>query len=149
MAQRLPDWWFGGGATTETKRPTPHPVAKEVSGLPLFDPRAEAPTSTEADWIGRLLKSQVFKSQLSLAGRVAPSAEIIRKTLEAIEERGGSVLLVALSSRTGVPEFRLPGILSSLRRILNVEGYPVLSIDDSSGTVRLNRELLKSQFDLP
>jgi hypothetical protein len=42
----------------------------------------------------------------------------------------------------------LPGILSSLRRILNVEGYPVLSIDDSSGTVRLNRELLKSQFDL-
>ncbi len=152
VAQRLPEWWFAGGAMTETKKPTPPsppPVAKEVTGLPLFDPRPVAPTSTEADWIGALLKSEVFKSQLSLAGRVTPSAEIIRKTLEAIEERGGSLLLVALSSRTGVPEFRLPGILSSLRRILNVEGYPVLSIDDSSGTIRLNRELLKSQFDLP
>lgn len=151
VAQRLPEWWFGGAVVTEIKKPTPPtpvPVAKEVTGLPLFDPRTVAPTSTEADWIGRLLKSEVFKSQLSLAGRVAPSAEIIRKILEAIEERGGSVLLVALSSRTGVPEFRLPGILSSLRRILNVEGYPVLSLDDSSGTVRLNRELLKSQFDL-
>jgi hypothetical protein len=152
VAQRLPEWWFGGGASPEAKKPTlpvPAPVAKEVTGLPLFDPRPVAPTSTEADWIGALLKSEVFKSQLSLAGRVAPSAEIIRKTLEAIEERGGSLLLVALSSRTGVPEFRLPGILSSLRRILNVEGYPVLSLDDTSGTVRLNRELLKSQFDLP
>lgn len=151
VAQRLPEWWFGGAVVTEIKKPTPPtpvPVAKEFTGLPLFDPRTAAPTSTEADWIGRLLKSEVFKSQLSLAGRVAPSAEVIRKILEAIEERGGSVLLVALSSRTGVPEFRLPGILSSLRRILNVEGYPVLSIDDSSGTVRLNRELLKSQFDL-
>ncbi len=151
VAQRLPDWWFAGGAASETKKPTqstPVPaVAKEVTGLPLFDPRT-IPTSTEADWIWVLLKSDVFKSQLSLAGRVAPSAEIIRKILEAIEERGGSVLLVALSSRTGVPEFRLPGILSNLRRILNVEGYPVLSIDDSSRTVRLNRELLKSQFDL-
>lgn len=152
VAQRLPEWWFEGAATPETRRPTPPapmPVAKEVTGLPLFELRTVAPTATEADWIGALLKSDVFKSQLSLAGRVPPSTEIIRQTLEAIEERGGSLLLVALSSRTGVPEFRMPGMLASMRRILNVEGYPVLSIDDSSGTVRLNRDLLKSQFDLP
>lgn len=152
VAQRLPEWWFEGATAKDTKKPTPPApvkVAKEVTGLPLFDPPAPRPATTELDWIDTLLKSEVFKSQLSLAGRVPPSTEIIRKTLEAIEERGGSLLLVALSSRTGVPEFRLPGMLASLRRILNVEGYPVLSIDDSSGTVRLNKDLLKSQFDLP
>ncbi len=151
VAQRLPEWWFAGAAITETKKPAqaaPPPVAKELTGLPLFDLRVTRQTTTGANWIDALLKSEVFKSQLSLAGRVPPPTETIRKTLEAIEERGGSLLLVALASRTGVPEFRLPGMLASLRRILNVEGYPVLSIDDSSGTVRLNRELLNSQFDL-
>lgn len=152
VARRLPDWWFSGPAVAQAKPATvvtPKPVAKEISGLPLFDPPVPpAANSVGAQWIEALVRSEVFKAQLSLAGRVAPSAEIIRKTLEAIDERGGSILLAALSSRTGVPEFRLPGILASLRRILNVEGYPVLSIDDNSGTVRLNRDLLNSQFDL-
>lgn len=152
VARRLPDWWFGGAVVTPAKPATvvaPKPVAKEISGLPLFDPQvAPAKAATGGHWIDGLLRSDVYKAQLSLAGRVAPSAEVVRKALEAIDERGGSILLAALSSRTGVPEFRLPGILASLRRILNVEGYPVLSIDDSSGTVRLNRDLLNSQFDL-
>lgn len=147
VAQRLPEWWFAGAAAMDATKPTqpdPPPVAREFTGLPLFDPQAAEGTS----WIDALLESAVFKSQLSLAGRVPPPMVTIRKTLKAIDERGGSLLLVALSSRTGVPEFRLPGMLASLRRVLNVEGYPVLSIDDSSGTVRLNRELLNSQFDL-
>lgn len=152
VACRLPDWWFGGTVVTPAKPAAvapPKPVAKEISGLPLFDPPvAPVAAAVGAAWMDALLRSEVYKAQLSLAGRVAPSAEVIRKTLEAIDERGGSILLAALSSRTGVPEFRLPGILASLRRILNVEGYPVLSIDDSSGTVRLNRDLLNSQFDL-
>ncbi len=151
VGHRLPEWWFDGGPAAETRKPsrlTPVPVAKEVTGLPLFEPGTAMPTSAETDWIDALMKSELFKSQLSLAGRVAPSEAVVRKTLEAIEERGGSLLFVALASKTGIPEFRLPGMLSILRRILNVEGYPVLSMDDGSRTVRLNRELLKSQFDL-
>ena len=35
-----------------------------------------------------------------------------------------------------------------MRRILNVEGYDVLSIDEASETVELNRELLDTQFGL-
>jgi hypothetical protein len=73
---------------------------------------------------------------------------VIQRVLEALDERGGVLLIAALASRVGVPEFRLPGLLAGLRRVLNVEGYPVLSVDDTSGTVRLNLDLLRSQFEL-
>ena len=38
--------------------------------------------------------------------------------------------------------------MSALRRILNVEGYDVLSVDDASETIQLNRDLLDTQFGL-
>jgi len=46
-----------------------------------------------------------------------------------------------------VPPIRVDGLLASLQRILNIDGYPVLTID-SSQTVRLNLMLLKEQFAL-
>jgi hypothetical protein len=35
----------------------------------------------------------------------------------------------------------------SQRKVLNVEGYAVLSLDDGSKTVALNYDLLRAQFD--
>jgi hypothetical protein len=42
---------------------------------------------------------------------------------------------------------RVDGMIASLQRVLNVEGYPVLSVD-SSQTIRLNLQLLRDQFGL-
>jgi hypothetical protein len=42
----------------------------------------------------------------------------------------------------------MPGLIAALRRILNVDGYSVLSVDDASGSVVLNRQLLEVQFEL-
>jgi hypothetical protein len=58
------------------------------------------------------------------------------------------MLKSVLAQCSGEPEIRLPGLLAMLRRILNVEGYPVLAVDDASSTVRLNLDLLRTQFDL-
>ena len=41
------------------------------------------------------------------------------------------------------------GLLSAVRRVLNVDQAEVLSVDDASGTVELNRTLLIQQFQLP
>ena len=38
--------------------------------------------------------------------------------------------------------------LAKVQRVLNIDGYAVLSRDDASDTVELNRELLLKQFDL-
>ena len=68
--------------------------------------------------------------------------------LAALDARGGKLTGPALAERLGVPLFRLGGIVSALRRILNVEGYDVLSVDDASETIQLNRDLLDTQFGL-
>jgi hypothetical protein len=42
----------------------------------------------------------------------------------------------------------MAGLIAALRRLLNVEGYPVLTLDEDSDTVTLNRALLDRQFQL-
>ncbi len=149
-APRMPDWWFEL-PPPELKRPVTQPAeppsSSQVSDLPLFAATAAKP-APGGPWIPALLGSEVFKAQVNMSGRVAPTKEVIQRVLEALDERGGVLLTAALAGKTGVPEFRLPGLLAGLRRVLNVEGYAVLSVDEISGTVRLNIALLKAQFDL-
>jgi hypothetical protein len=39
-------------------------------------------------------------------------------------------------------------VISAARRVLNVDGYPILSVDEASDTVELNRRQLLQQFGL-
>ncbi len=52
----------------------------------------------------------------------------------------------ALAQRLSLPEIRLGGMLSAVRRMLNVDQAPVLVIDEAAGTVELNIALLHQQF---
>jgi hypothetical protein len=122
------------------------PPLRPASSLPLFAAE-ERPRATPS-WIDALLASSTFASQSKLAGRVAPTPELVRAFLTAINERGGVILKGALAQKIGQPELRINGILAAMRRLLNVEGYGVLSVDDASGTVSLNSELLRVQFEL-
>ncbi len=45
-------------------------------------------------------------------------------------------------------EHRVAGFVASLARVLNVEGYAVLSQDETSRTVRLDLPLLQRQFGI-
>ncbi|MFM8221482.1 MAG: BREX-2 system phosphatase PglZ, partial [Planctomycetaceae bacterium] len=98
--------------------------------------------------IARLLTSEVLAEQKALAGRNLPPDEQMAKFLTVLEARGGKLTTVALARALAFPELRLPGLLSKLQRLLNVDGYAVLNRDDASDTVELNRALLLKQFDL-
>ena len=39
-------------------------------------------------------------------------------------------------------------MIAAMQRLLNVDGYPVLSVDRPSDTVELNLELTRKQFEL-
>ena len=106
---------------------------------------AESPALVE-DWISALLQSPVYVSQRSLAARVAPPDVQIRLLLTALAERGGKLSRAALAQRLALPEVRLGGLLSAVRRMLNVDQSPVLNVDESAGTIELNRVLLLQQF---
>ncbi|MCW5587259.1 MAG: hypothetical protein KIS75_14090, partial [Chromatiales bacterium] len=55
----------------------------------------------------------------------------------------------ALAHRLSLPEVRVGGLLSAVRRLLNVDQAAVLSVDETTGTIELNLALLQQQFRLP
>ena len=127
--------------------PAPRPPRKGETGdlLAHVEPGAPEPAAT---WVDRLFESDLFAAQREQAARTALPEERIRTILTELDRRGGKLTTVALAARLGVPQFRLGGIVSALRRILNVEGYDVLSVDEASETIALNRDLLDTQFGL-
>ena len=114
-------------------------------------PPASAPSPPSPGpetWVDRLFAADRFAAQRRRAARTALPDERIRAVLAALDARGGRLTRTALGTVLGVPAFRIDGILSALRRLLNVDGYDVLAVDDASETVTLNRDLLLVQFDL-
>ncbi len=57
-------------------------------------------------------------------------------------------MVAAVVQVMGVPAIRINGFLAGVQKLLNVDGYAVLSIDRTTKTVKLNIELLKTQFQL-
>jgi hypothetical protein len=105
---------------------------------------------SNAVWILALLQSSVYDEQKRLGGRaVRPEFEpVLIQLLQVIDGRGGKITVLALARAMNMPPSRLPGLLAVAQRVLNVDGYEVLSRDHASDTVQLDRELLLKQFDL-
>lgn len=164
-----PAWW-DEPSRIEPVVAQPAPALKPAKAAPgtLFDlhggeetpqepKKADEPRQTEepkkADepcpaWVPRLLASAVFEQQKQLGGRGLPADELFNKLLGMLDRRGGKMTSVALARALEFPALRLPGLLAKVQRVLNIDGYAVLSRDEASDTVELNRELLLKQFDL-
>ena len=83
-----------------------------------------------------------------MAGRKPPEDELVGKLILALDTHGGKLTSPALAVKVGVPAFRLPGTLAVVQRVLNVEGYSILTKDEASDSVELNRDLLFTQFEI-
>lgn len=165
----LPDWQAAPPAQPEwwdlpSLSPAMAPLPAILKALTQAPPRRSIPAQTgqeqlfdmdtpliqtvvaEQDWIETLLQCQVYASQRALAARVAPADEKMRKLLSGLAERGGKLSRAALAQRLSEPEVRLNGILSAMRRVLNVDQAQILQVDESTGTIQLNRPLLLQQF---
>ena len=138
-----PAWW----ELDQELRKVPDGKGQEKSeyasaDLPLF-------ASAEAeDWVDELLLSPVFANQKQLAGRMRLTDDRVRRFCRSLDAAGGSLLLPALAQVLEMPDIRLRGLVSAMQRLLNVEGYSILTHDADSETVRLDRELCKQQFEI-
>jgi hypothetical protein len=144
-----PDWWLaesvaaGKAAVEPLVPPQPEAEPGEQMALPTHTTQ-----SATADWVQELLSSELFAAQRSGAGRTPVSDERTAQILGALDAHGGRLLRDALARVCGIPVMRLTGTLAALRQVLNYDGYPVLTVDDATGDVKLDKEMLANQFGL-
>lgn len=151
-APARPAWWYAGGAVvaapTNTAVPADRPRRPKKSSEPqrtLFD--VEAPVSASG-LIDQLFASKTYAEQRKLAGRAAVPEERVRAILQSLIDHGGKLLRPAMARVVDMPAMRLHGALTQLRKVLNVDGYDVLTIDVESDTVALDEALMVVQFEL-
>lgn len=159
-APNLPDWWelpplveektaTVSAPPTRASRKKPMQTEQQPGLFTAVEPLVPVLEAVAQDWIGSLLASPIYASQRQLAARVALPDDKMRTLLEALTERGGKLSRSALANRLGLPEVRMGGLLSAVRRMLNVDQAAVLAVDETAGLVELNIALLKQQFKLP
>lgn len=136
----LPLWWFASPAEeAQARKPAKR---RPDRAQPLF----EGVSGIERDWVTDFLASETLAEQMAvLGGRLETSR--VADAINALRSRNGVLMKAALAQKLGIPAFRIDGFLSNLQRVLNVDSYPVISVD-ASQTVRLDMELLKRQFGL-
>lgn len=161
LAVEVPTWWEApvtNDGVTEASVPKLKRKPQRKPGM-LFNLEEEEtePTDTvpgtslkppTAEWITTLLASPMFDQQKQFGGRALPTNEVFTRLLTAIDDRGGKITSAALAGAIQLPPTRLRGLLAVAGRVLNIDGYAVLTRDEASDTVELNRNLLIKQFDL-
>lgn len=116
----------------EVQRPSPRPENKEA-----------------ARQAKRVVGSSVFGRQKAIAGRLTLADEQIQALLTALLSAPGNRISVQQASAIlGIAPRRLNGALSMVKRVLDVEGYVVVSVENESSQVVLDASLLREQFGL-
>jgi hypothetical protein len=164
-----PPWWRGDVAFEAGPDATPTPAAPPVRrpGRPpvvavpgqqtMFDASdvdgdvaADQPTAPapEPGWLGALLRDDQFSLRRERAGRGAPGEDRIRALLSALARHDGRLSPPALAVAAGVPAGRLDGLLAALRPLVNIDGYPILTVDRDAELVELRIADLRRQFGI-
>lgn len=157
-----PAWWRGAKnelihlspAAANTPSPPPRPRRAGLRQPDLFasEDRAEgSPNQREQvvareAWLDDLFTSETYAAQRRLAGRGAPTDDQLRSLIVALMTRGGRMTRAGLSQALGMPTFRLTGLASAARRVLNLDQAQVLR--DDGDDIVIDERLLKSQFIL-
>jgi hypothetical protein len=155
-----PEWWSSAPAATALVEEPPVRVVVPRVPSTLFDdveeeaapapPPVPTPVKPAAskEWVGRLLASELYTNQKNLIRRHAPEDEVVRRCLEALDGSGGIMTPTAFSKAADVPAARLDGLIALIQRLLNVEGYEILTLSRTENRIELNVVKLKRQFDL-
>lgn len=157
-----PDWWSAAPvASPEVEEPQVTITVPVKVGPPtLFDMESDEkpvakPTKEEkkgtkagADWIAALFKSQAYKDQKTMIRRHPVEDEVLQMCLSALDSSGGIMTPAAFAKAADVPMARLDGLVVKMQRVLNVDGYEILTLDRTENRVELNVAKLKRQFDL-
>lgn len=156
---QMPSWWndpvrsqAAGNEQTRPRASRNAKFAKPPQEQPLFEfgpePVAEPVAPSAGVWIPELIRSEMYEEQRSRAGRRALPDSRVADLLSVLANYRGRIHRDSLASAGGVSVAELASELAALRRLLNVEGYQVLTQDGDGVTVVLDLDLMAEQFGL-
>lgn len=156
-----PEWWSSAPTArrVEEEPPVKVTVPKGQTGLfdnvdeveqltPSVQGRKPVPPAPSRGWIGLLLASEAYGNQKDLVRRHAPEDDVVRRCLEALDASGGIMTPTAFTKAADVPAARLDGLIARMQRVLNVDGYEILTLSRGENRIELNVAKLKRQFDV-
>lgn len=166
----LPDWWFkksdasgsatlsetGGAWDSPRKGKDTKQVKKAKAAAEFMDDMFSGFAENEdgetfkqgADWIDKLFESTVYQQIKNRAGRRAIQEDQLHALIQLLDKHQGQVMEATVLQHLSLPKIRLRGFLAGAQKLLNVDGYAILSVERESQTIRLNISDLKKQFEL-
>lgn len=149
-----PVWWNEPVRPVSTSAVSPSPSKPRTrkqapTGPALFDELPAAPVVAAAADVGLdelLVSSETYRDRQKLSGRHPIEDETVRAIVTSLVAGGGRAHRDTIAVAAGVPASSLPGVLASLRRLLNIDGYAVIDLDADGVTVVLDTSLLREQF---
>jgi hypothetical protein len=73
---------------------------------------------------------------------------LLQACLSALNSSGGIMTPTAFAKAADISMARLNGLVQQIARVLNVDGYDILTLDRTENRVELNIAKLRRQFDL-
>lgn len=110
------------------------------SAVPLF--AVEAPGESVGT---RIVATDLYAAQRAFVPK-APDKQVVAAVIDALLEADGTLSLSAVAQRAGRAARRPEFFIRTLERLVNVDGYPVLTLRDGDRSVKLDREMLQTQF---
>jgi len=152
-----PTWWDGSAATPTRAAVVsagPEVDRRASTGLPsadtdLFEAAGHrAPPARPAAGRGpAIVRSAAYAA---MAGAVPAGLRLeaagVGRLLDAALSAGGTISFAEALDAAGITARNERGVFAGLRRLLNVDGYEVVTVSDAERTVTVNRQLLDDQF---
>lgn len=141
-----PSWWDEG--TTQTRSPAPLSAAATGSRKSAEASGDLFAAPPDGGLGSALISSSVFAHHQARLGRVALKPQRLSALVSTLEGGGGRARMEKLARAIEMPAVRMPGVISVLQRTLNIDGFPVVTLEQATGTVLLDSALLRKQFQL-
>jgi hypothetical protein len=141
-----PAWWRGPVAAAPVEFAPAVDTLFEL--IPVAPPAPTGEGREVPPLVAALLASQTYRSRHKLLGRASLPDARVAALLGVLIAAGGRARIDSVAAEAGIPAHRINLTVAALRRLLQVEGYPVLDIDPDGQTLVLDERLLKDQFQL-
>ncbi|GGT38530.1 BREX-2 system phosphatase PglZ [Nonomuraea spiralis] len=142
----VPAWWEPGTSFQAAMPIAPAEVRQSKKALPQVDALFAVSEIPAVSTLGeKVVDTETYREQRRYV-RKPPKDDLVSVVIDALIDAGGTLSVEAIAEIASTQPVRVPGLLATLRTLLNVESYPILAVIDAGRTVTLDEELLKTQF---